>query len=729
MVVLMVGGGSPLMDALISKLNKNGHRVYLLAGAGVKKYSYAKVFEKYNFPYESESVGEILEGVRPDTIIFTGAYDTNFDWDKPKEESVRYVAGLINILTTFSLQKSGRFIYLSSQDVYGRTYPDSIKENEPVSPQGIKALTISQGEEICEDYHKSRNMDLTVLRLDHLYAVPKKEIRNDDECYKKCLSALRDGKIPANDRVSYSMLYLDDATEAIYKVVAADQVRHNLYHISPMETITDMDLAKIVQKEMGSDAVILDNSVGDMHRLVLNSEAFKKEFNFEFICKAEDVVPRVASHMKRHRSDFLSLEDKGLGLTGKLRQNTLRILKALVPFVETLVLFIPFFMLNNRTTGSLYFSNLDFYLLYVLLLAIVHGQQQATFAALLATAGYCFRQMYTRSGFEVFLDYNTYVWIAQLFILGLVVGYMRDRLREIKKEDDEEIEYLHSRVGDIADINSSNVRMKQMFETEIINQHDSLGKIYSITSRLDQYEVEQVLFYAAEILSELVDSKDVAIYQVANGDYARLVSSTSDDARQLGGSIKYSAMEELYEDIKNQRVYVNKTMDDAYPLMANGIYAEDNLELILMVWNIPWENMNLAQANRLTVVGYLIQNASLRAARYLESLKSERYIAGTQILDPKAFTSLVRAYQMAGERGLAESILLEVVSGPAKDIATLGDDISRKLRRNDYLGFLSDDNIYILLANTNSNNTDPIIERFKEVGYTCRLVPNEEVVL
>ena len=43
-----------------------------------------------------------------------------------------------------------------------------------------------------------------------------------------------------------------------------------------------------------------------------------------------------------------------------------------------------------------------------------------------------FRQMYHRTGFEVALDYNTYVWIAQLMILGLSVGYLRDQLSSMK---------------------------------------------------------------------------------------------------------------------------------------------------------------------------------------------------------------------------------------------------------------------------------------------------------
>lgn len=58
-------------------------------------------------------------------------------------------------------------------------------------------------------------------------------------------------------------------------------------------------------------------------------------------------------------------------------------------------------------------------------------------------------------------------------------------------------------------------------------------------------------------------------------------------------------------------------MDERYPLMADAIYSEDEMQLILMVWGIPWERMTLGQANMLTVIGYLIQNAVVRANRYL----------------------------------------------------------------------------------------------------------------
>lgn len=59
MVVLLIGGGSVLMNAMIDKLNKNGHRVYLLTGQREHRFTYKRVFEKYNFPMTAE-VSRIL---------------------------------------------------------------------------------------------------------------------------------------------------------------------------------------------------------------------------------------------------------------------------------------------------------------------------------------------------------------------------------------------------------------------------------------------------------------------------------------------------------------------------------------------------------------------------------------------------------------------------------------------------------------------------------------------
>ena len=53
MNILLAGGSCSLVDSLILKLRKEGHRVYILTGDKYRHNKYKKVFEKYEFPYDS----------------------------------------------------------------------------------------------------------------------------------------------------------------------------------------------------------------------------------------------------------------------------------------------------------------------------------------------------------------------------------------------------------------------------------------------------------------------------------------------------------------------------------------------------------------------------------------------------------------------------------------------------------------------------------------------------
>lgn len=721
MVALLIGGESRLMDALINKLNKDGHRVYLLTGRRDKKHKYPRVFERYDFTYDSDGIKSIFQSLQPDIVVYTGAFDTNYSWENARKDSVRYTSDIANILSAFSFNEKGRFFYLSSHEIFGKSYIDNIREDENMSAEGFRALAVYQGEEACKSYRIMQKVDTRILRLDHLYGIPKKGIENHDPCFEMILQMLKTNTIEANQRKVFSMLYLSDAVEFVAQILEAEEPEQTVYHLSSGKAITQMQLAEIVRKAAGGDDIKLsDITVGEEHRLVLDRSWFEEEFNGNIFVDYESGVKQVMQFMKRHSDSYLKAEDTGAGVGNRIGHSVRTIMRLLIPFIENMIVFIPFFMLNNRAVSSVYFNKLDFYLLYVLLFAIIYGQHQAVFSSLLATAGYCFRQMYDQTGLDVLLDYNTYVWMAQLFILGMVVGYMRDRIGYIRNEDEEEMDYLNGQLDDITDINDSNVRIKQMFERQIVNQKDSLGKIYDITSSLDQYAPEEVLFYAARVLSQLMDTKDVAIYTVANRNFARLFSFTSERAKRLGNSIDYPSMELMYEDLKEHRVYINKTMNENYPLMAAAVYTDnDEMQTIFMLWGIPWERMNLAEANRLTVVGYLIHNAVIRSNRYMEALKNDRYLDDTNILDTAAFTELVTAFTNAKRNGLTECALIRITES-AKGKKKMARILGTTLRQTDYMGIV-DGWLYVLLSNTDEKNADKVMERFRQNGFACEL--------
>ena len=201
-------------------------------------------------------------------------------------------------------------------------------------------------------------------------------------------------------------------------------------------------------------------------------------------------------------------------------------------------------------------------------------------------------------------------------------------------------------------------------------------------------------------------SKDVAIYTVANRSYARLFSATSEKARSLGNSINYSEMDAMYTVLAGKKVYINKNMDERYPLMANAIYSEDEMQLI--------------QANMLTVIGYLIQNAVVRANRYISALEQQRYIKGTNILEPEAFLALVKAYLNARDKGLTQCALLSVDT-KENDRDEVGKRLIKLLRQSDYVGELEGGKMYALLANTSAKDATMVKERFEKEGVSCQI--------
>ena len=52
MNVLLIGGGSRMTDAVIDKLNKGKHRIFLLTGRRDRQTSYKHVFQRYDYSYE-----------------------------------------------------------------------------------------------------------------------------------------------------------------------------------------------------------------------------------------------------------------------------------------------------------------------------------------------------------------------------------------------------------------------------------------------------------------------------------------------------------------------------------------------------------------------------------------------------------------------------------------------------------------------------------------------------
>ena len=751
MDILLIGSTGNLMHKMVDKLHKEGHRIFVLTEEGKETFFNRRVFETYRFSYDNACIREVFVSVKPAVTLFFGAFDKAYKWGTGMNTSVTYSSGLLNILMSFSALRQGRFIYLSSEEVLDGFEARDDEEVVRSKNSSEKSQAVAMGEKMCIDYGKMTMGDVMVLRLGNLYGIPEDAYELDNICASMCMDALDLGEIKVSPGHSifvqeaktvmditdedmkvlegekrFSVLHLMDAVEFIYKLMIAEKHEKDMYQISGKTLVTQKEMAELIISGMSNGAAgevqpsVLEGLEDSRSNKILDCEQADNEFGFYEMNTPQKALPALAEYIKKHAGRFSRRLDRQESAWEVFVRKVKEMVKAAIPFAENLVAFIPFFMLNNRATDHEYFKHLDFYLLYVLLFAIVHGQQQAIFSSLLAIAGYVFRQMYWRSGFDVLLDYSTYVWMAQLLILGLVVGYMKDKLHAMKAENANEVSFLTRQLSDMSDINGSNVRVKDVLSDQLVNQNDSVGKIYDITSGLDQYEPEEVLFYAADVVAKVMHSKDVAIYTIADETYARLFSSTSDKARSLGNSVHYAKMEQMYQVLCEKKVYINKDMTPEYPLMANAIFSGEHMQIIIMVWGISWERMTLGQANMLAITSSLIQNAVLHANRYMEILRSQRYIGNTHIMEAEAYERLVSAFLLAREKGLTKCSLINLETYGIS-MEELEQKMSSLVRTSDYVGCRSDGSVQVLLSNSGPSDAEFVLRRIQNAGMVCHM--------
>ena len=69
MNILLVGGKSHFLQLLIEKLNKEGHRIFILTDEPKSGRPTRKVFETYHFSYEESCIREVVESIQPDETI------------------------------------------------------------------------------------------------------------------------------------------------------------------------------------------------------------------------------------------------------------------------------------------------------------------------------------------------------------------------------------------------------------------------------------------------------------------------------------------------------------------------------------------------------------------------------------------------------------------------------------------------------------------------------------
>lgn len=697
MKILICGEYGVFCKELIGRLKKEKHTVFVLTGSEKPSYPRPRdgVFQEYNFSYRSRSVGKILQNIQVDAMIILGACDIKFAWKNKREESVRFLTGMTNLLMCAKEAKIPQIIYCSSTGIFEEFM--NKEQNVSSYEKSVQEIlqTYAQVDEICKMQDGITETHISKIRIPEMYGDYR--VYEYDICSKLMDGLWNEQKITVSANREHRIIHVKDAVEAVMRVFLSED-KKEVYNLEG-QCYTEKQIVTTMQKAIsGFTAEVEENCetlntkpAADMQ------DVFKLSYRFDLETGVREQYKEFGKGRKK--------EDSSSDKTQVWKEK-------IVPYVENIVIFFLVTAINLVLKDTWFGEYVNFYLFYMVLLAVVYGTQQALFASALLFAQRLYEVLVQRGG----IDYTTFIEVIQILIVGVSVGYMRDKYKRKNLELEDEKKYFQSELVDMTRIYDGSRYLKEVYEKRLMGYENSMARIYEVVRRLDFWEPQKVVFEAIDVIQELLEIEHVAIYITGKyGKYLRLLAASTEEARKMGKSICVDENFFMYKELKEKRVYRNKQLGTDFPAYACGVFTEDNLTATVMLWTDDLSKINLYEANMFVLLCHLIEAAMSRARVFWNEL-SDQYIEGTTILQEEQYTKMHELCRQGKQENKVIYSLLYIpqdyIEGRENEVYP---KIQKMVRETDYMG-RKKDGIYIILMNANESDADFVWKRFRDEG-------------
>ncbi len=682
MKILICGEYGVFCKELISRMKKEGYDVFVITGSEKPRRKKPKsgVFQDYNFSYRSKSIGTVMKNIKADVMIILGTCDVKYTWEDEKKESVRYLSGMINLLLNAKQAGVPEVIYCSSLG----DSEDSEMEK-----------TYRQVETVCTQQSEAGKCAITTIHFPEIYG----EIRTKrpDICAELVEEVWEKDEIVIHGNRPHRILYVKDAADAVMRVFSSKSQERR--HLAEGSVHTEEEIISAVKDVIGDRNVMITDIPVQEKNLTEAKEPEKSTMGFLEKYSLRDGLNEYYK---------LFIKERNASLYKKEERGSIR--KSLIPFAENAALFLIVTLFTYLLRSTWVGENVNLYLFYMIIIATVYGCNQTMAAAFFMIAERVAAFFWQSSEFT----YTAFADVLQVLIAGVFVGYMHDRYKRRLENLEDEKKYFQSELLDMTRIYDGSRYIKEVYEQRLMGYKMSMPKVYELTSALDFWEPQKVVFQAVDVARELLEIEDAAIYIAGKEEtYLRLTASSSELARSLGGSLCVDNDFFMRDELLERTVFCNKEMKPELPTYACGIYAEEKLIAIMMLWTQDLSKVNLYESNTLAVLGKLI-GSSLGRARTIWNGYMNPYIHNTNILKEESFDNIFALCREGKEQNKVIYSLLKIPQEEV-DVKTelLFGNINRLVRETDYVG-QKKDGLYIILLNASKEEADFVESRFKE---------------
>lgn len=701
MKVAYIGNCDSLGAGIVERLAKEEHDVYLLSDRIGERNS--KAFSKsrnYQIQQE-EDLEPVFTSIQPNVVIYAGFGYAEEEWGMKQKRNLSLIAA---VLEECVRTKVDTFVCFSSTQVYGET-PESKVETASLRPESRKGMWLLQEEYITQMYHEKYGLNTVILRLDSLFS---NEIQVGDKSFLGQLaqSVLNGETIEVEEKL-LQPIHVADVADAVKRVMEAGKTA--VYNVSSSFPVQKSEIIKKAGQAQGKEARLVIQKE-QSSKIPVDNSKIKKEQEWTDFWQLEKLLEDKNIVFKSSEKKERKKEVKKEGLQKGVRRT-----------LENLVLFLVFGMFYVFTSDHSLFSQVDWLLIYVVVISLCYGVKQGALAVGLSSILYLVTQKGNILEMTNFYSYvENVLVIVQFIFFGIVVGYTVDTLREENRNKEQEMKLLKESHDKLKGIHEKNVLVKNEYEKRVLDAKTSLPRLYSIINKINVLDVDRIFMEVLHVVEELLNTDTVCVYKVnPNTTYLRLIAALNEKSPIEGKSWNLAQFPEIREAIENGSIYEGDIWKKE-PAIVLPIASSKGCEAVIVIKELPMESMSLYSVNLLRTLLILISETMEKALAYDNAVRKERYIGDTDILCAKEFQKSVELAEEKKQRELADYALLRLDTG--LELTKAYEKAGNVFRQMDILGTNEKGELYVLLANASNQDISAILERLKKKKVTAEKV-------
>ncbi len=242
----------------------------------------------------------------------------------------------------------------------------------------------------------------------------------------------------------------------------------------------------------------------------------------------------------------------------------------------------------------------------------------------------------------------------------------------------------------------------------------------------DIHAPENIFDKALNIAEEMMNSKDIGVYEVSNDEaYLRLVSvSRSINRKLIKNSYRVEENIEIGQVIKSKELYFDEECNCKLPAMMCPIIFEDKVIAIIAVFQ-HLNKVSSYNKKLFKLIGSMVTSSIVQVYKYESVSSFRKYLKGTRILYEEYFKEVIRQKNKYKAENHIEYTLLKLKSDLADNIAgpkEVYEVIKGSIRGIDQLGVNMKDELFLLLTNTCKEEASFVIKRLKNVKILAEVI-------